>query len=117
VVALNLLVQESSFDESFSFNVLWPSPTAYPSSVPPNVALRINYTGHGYGDYAYLITYNTTQGMQTASTGDAYVSPLSPFTAYAWIPVPANSIVVVQAVVYRGTPTPQNLVFRKTLSL
>jgi hypothetical protein len=105
-------------DQTFAFSVYWPPPSSYyPGASPPNVYLVINYTGPGTGNYTYVIGYESASSFVVVAEGEVMVSNLSPFTAYASVPLPPNSSLVVQAEVYRGAAAPQDLVYSRSVTL
>lgn len=118
LVGLSAFGSQSANEEAFAFNIYWPSPSNYYSGVaPPNVYLRINYTGPNVGNYTYIVTYNSSSGAEIAARGNVLVSRLSPFTAYGLIPVPPGAIVTAKAEVYRGAVSQHNLIYFKSIQL
>lgn len=118
VAVLGLINLETTPRVSFAFEVNYQPPTSYaPGVVPPNVYLAINFTGPGYGSYSYTITFNDTSGTSVAANGTVVVSHLSPFTAYTYIPVPADGVTVAHARIFRTGGNQGALVFAKTLIL
>lgn len=122
VVALILL--SSLFTSSvetrttYAFNVYWPAPSNYaPGDIPPNVYLQINYTGSGMGNFTYFILYNSSAGGQVISHGTVLVSKLSPFTAFAIIPVGLLGGINATGEIYSNSPTRSNLVYEKSINM
>ena len=121
VLLVILAVALSSYDQggqSIAFSAYWPPPSTYvPGSTPPTAYLEINYTGPGVGNFTYFISYNSSEGTVMSGHGSALVSGLAPFRVFAFIPVPANTVVVARAAVYRGLALPQNLLYNRSIAL
>ena len=122
VVALTLvsglLTTTSGSRSSYAFNVYWPAPSSYvPGDTPPNVYLQINYTGPGMGNFTYIIYYNSTAGGRVVSQGTVLVSKLSPFTAFAIIPVTVQGGVSATGEIFSNSPTRGDLVYTKSINM
>ena len=103
--------------ESFEFKALRPNPSSVTQgSTPSDVFLQINFTSPGTGNFTYIVTYNTSHGEEIAGEGNILVSHLSPATAYFYIPLNGDPV-IVQAEVFKGAATSQNLVFSKNVTL
>jgi hypothetical protein len=118
IVVISAVDSGQSSRATFAFNVFWPAPTSYaPGVIPPNIFLRINFTGPGVGNYSYSITYDSGSGSIQASQGNVLVSHVSPFTAYLYIPLSRGTTTSVTAVVYEGSPSEHKILYTKTLEL
>jgi hypothetical protein len=69
----------------------------------PNVFLRINYTGHGFGNFTYFVSYNITGSRTLIQSGNVLVGPFVPYTYYLLVPHPAQGYSVVKIDVYLGS--------------
>lgn len=96
--------------------ILSPPPN-FAGADSPNVFFTISYSGAGFGNYTYAISYNSTGGSYSNSE-NVLVRSGTPFTYNLYVPSQAGSVSMVNISVYAGnSQAPSELIFQKTLSV
>ncbi len=84
----------------------------------PEVYFEVNYTGLGYGSFAYSVAYNTTGGRVLDQSASILVSHEYPFLYTLFEAWPANGTLYVTIQVYRGlSPSGQLPIYQRTVYL
>lgn len=92
-------------------------PPGFIGANSPNIYFTISYSGAGFGNYTYVISYNSTGGPYSNSE-NVLVRSGTTFTYNLYVPTQAGSVSVVNISVYRGnSQTPPSLIFQKTLTV
>jgi|GEM_PF-1047503 hypothetical protein len=102
---------------TFRAGLVSPPPVDEGTLRPENgVYLLINYTGAGYGNYTFVVTYYAS-GMQHTFSQNVRVSHISPFTYYLYLQSPINSTYPVEIEVYKGATLQQSaLAYRAVIT-
>ncbi|MEM0118105.1 MAG: hypothetical protein QXV32_06630 [Conexivisphaerales archaeon] len=100
---------------SISAMLLQPKPINPSTGQLENVVmLIINYTGAGYGNYTYIMTYSQGGTVHTFSQ-NIRVSHLSAFTSYLYL---SGNVSSVNISVYKGSNlSSSSLIYSKTVEI
>lgn len=105
-----------------------PKPRAYvtsglvesqePGIYLPDVFFTVNYTGPGYGNFSYVVTYNSTEGSVRAQRSPVLLSQGYPFTFTLFESWPTNGTLMTRIQVYmNASPSDHRLIYDRTIYL
>jgi hypothetical protein len=105
-----------------------PSPHAYvtsglvesqePGIYLPDVYFMLNYTGPGYGNFSYIVTYNSTDGSVRSQSSPVLLAQGYAFKFTLFESWPRKGTLMTRIQVYMNTPpSGHRLVYDRTIYL
>lgn len=92
-------------------------PSPFPGETLPNVYFVLNYTGHGIGNYTYVLTY-WAGGVLERQSQNLLLRSHIPFTFYLSDPLAGQTNTTLRLEVYSGpTTSPVDRVYQGSLAL